>query len=182
MAGKKTSNVNINVSGTGSVSIGGYANIGGVHEAQQSTQRVDHEASPSAITPFDVFLSYSQTDRGIVEKIADALETMGLTVWYDRELQAGDAFIRDINRRLERARAILVVWSNASTQSEWVLNEAEIARARGTLIALRIDDSLPPAPFRLRHSVLIPTDKAGLVKTLESVKPAILALPAPEED
>jgi hypothetical protein len=45
-------------------------------------------------------------------------------VWWDRKSAAGQAFDEAIERELEAAKCIIVLWSQASIDSEWVKNEA----------------------------------------------------------
>jgi len=54
---------------------------------------------------------------------------------------------------LEAADAVVVVWSEASVQSNWVLDEAMHGRDRGCLIPVRFDDSQPPLGFRQIQSI-----------------------------
>ena len=51
-------------------------------------------------------------------------------------------------RQLEAADAVVVLWSEDSVQSHWVLDEATIGRDRGCLIPVRFDDTMPPLGFR----------------------------------
>ncbi|MEL6318370.1 MAG: toll/interleukin-1 receptor domain-containing protein [Pseudomonadota bacterium] len=177
MAEDKRTNVNITATGGGSVSIGGHAKVGSIVEGGDAP--LPAEASETlSVDPFDVFISYAHSDRAVVDQLARWLEGQGLSIWYDRELLAGDQFIRHINARLEAARAVIVVWSQASITSEWVLNEAEIARARGALIGLRLDASMPPAPFRLMHAPSVLDAAAQLAPNgLDEVMRRLQALP-----
>jgi hypothetical protein len=40
----------------------------------------------------DIFISYDSADRAIAQKFADALESRGWSVWWDREIPLGKAF------------------------------------------------------------------------------------------
>ena len=40
----------------------------------------------------DVFISHKRSDRAAAETIASALNTLGLEVWFDASMTAGDAF------------------------------------------------------------------------------------------
>jgi len=68
----------------------------------------------------DVFVSYARGDRNFARKLAAALESVGLTVWWDRDIPAGAAFDSAIERELDAARCVVVLWSATSTTSEWV--------------------------------------------------------------
>src|SRR5262245_31224247 len=96
----------------------------------------------------DIFISYSSADREQVKMLALFLESEGYTVWWDHNLVGGDSFRRRILEELTKARAAIVVWTENSIHSEWVLAEASQARKDGKLIAVRAK-SLPPEQIPL---------------------------------
>ena len=65
----------------------------------------------------DVFVSYSSTDRARVAPLVEAIERRGWTVWWDRKIDAGTAFDREIESAHRRAKCIVVVWSAQSVDS-----------------------------------------------------------------
>jgi TolB-like protein len=101
----------------------------------------------------EVFVSYVREDRAIAEKIANGLSNAGLSVWWDRHIQAGVKFNAEIDRQIAAARAVIVLWSAASRDSDWVHDEAEVARNANKLIPIRIDSTLPPLGFRQVQSL-----------------------------
>lgn len=105
------------------------------------------------MTSPDVFLSYARANSGPAEKLASAIEALGHDVWWDRELGAGDRFRQIIEDQLTSARCAVVIWSEASVQSDWVLGEAGRARERGILVPVAIDHCDPPIEFRQLHTV-----------------------------
>lgn len=95
----------------------------------------------------DVFLSYARPDTAAAERVARELGEAGWSVWYDHELPAHRAYADVIASELESAPAVLVLWSKASTASEWVRSEANRARELRKLVQARIDDTRLPMPF-----------------------------------
>jgi TolB-like protein len=95
----------------------------------------------------DVFLSYARDDATIARRVAKALEAAGHEVWWDTHLPAHRAYSEEIERRLEQAKAVVVLWSTSAAQSQWVRAEADFARERGKLVQAQLDDGLPPMPF-----------------------------------
>lgn len=77
----------------------------------------------------DVFLSYKRDERAAIETIASRLRELGLTVWFDASMSAGETFNAEIDREARAAKAILVCWSPAARQSEWVNAEASSRRS-----------------------------------------------------
>ena len=51
----------------------------------------------------DVFISYSSEDRDRVRPLVTTLERGGWNVWWDRQIDAGVAFDREIERAIDEA-------------------------------------------------------------------------------
>lgn len=100
----------------------------------------------------DVFLSYASEDRERAGRLATALGHMGWSVWWDRKIIAGQAFDQAIERELETARCVVVLWSVNSIASEWVKNEAAAASERGVLVPALIDNVKLPLEFRRKQA------------------------------
>jgi TolB-like protein len=96
----------------------------------------------------DVFLSYARGDRALAERLAHAIGKAGLTVWWDRHIKGGSEFSRDIERQLEAASRVLVLWSKEAVASRWVRDEASVAADTGRLVSATIDGTPPPLGFR----------------------------------
>ncbi len=107
----------------------------------------------------NVFISYSKADAVWARRVADALAARGFTAWWDTEgLSAGGEFAAEIERELDAADAVLVLWSQTSARSEWVRDEADHGKRHGKLVSAIIDAlPLPPLGFRQRHAVHINT-------------------------
>jgi hypothetical protein len=101
----------------------------------------------------DVFISYAREDRETAQRLAAALEARGWSVWWDREIPVGHSFDQVIERQLEAAKSVVVLWSKDSAASEWVKNEAAFAAEKGVLIpALLLGKARPPLEFRRRQA------------------------------
>ena len=101
----------------------------------------------------DVFISYASEDRERTSRLASALEANGWSVWWDRKIIAGQAFDQAIERELETAKSVVVLWSKDSSSSEWVKNEAAAAAERGVLVPALIDLVKIPLEFRRKQTV-----------------------------
>jgi hypothetical protein len=76
-----------------------------------------------------IFISHSSQDDAFVAELRQALELRGLTVWADsRNLRGGDQLAPEIEQAIREARAMLVVVSQHSLNSEWVYDEVDYAR------------------------------------------------------
>ncbi|MEX0963771.1 MAG: TIR domain-containing protein [Pseudohongiellaceae bacterium] len=94
-----------------------------------------------------LFISYSKEDRERVRKIAEALESKGLSVFWDRSIPTGLTWRSHIGKALDDSSCVIVVWTRASVASEWVLEEAEVGKNKRNLIPLLLDDISPPFGF-----------------------------------
>ena len=90
----------------------------------------------------DIFVSYASEDRDRIKPLIDAITAEGISVWWDRRIGMGSDFEREIERELDAARCVVVVWSEKSVDSDWVRNEAQ----EGYSIA----PSVIPARFLIR--------------------------------
>lgn len=95
-----------------------------------------------------IFLSYAHADKVKAQRIAAALEKSGYTVWWDQLIEGGSRFARSIDDALEKADAVVVVWSKSSIESDWVKDEASHARDRQRLVPVSLDGTHPPLGFR----------------------------------
>jgi TolB-like protein/Flp pilus assembly protein TadD len=98
--------------------------------------------------PVTVFLSYARPDRAQARKLAAALEHAGFTVWWDALIEGGAAFASSIAEALDKADAVIVLWSKSSAESDWVRDEAAQGRERHRLVPLSLDGTKPPLGFR----------------------------------
>lgn len=67
------------------------------------------EVGIRAIAMNAVFLSYDSKDRAVAQRLADALEGLGWSVWWDREIPFGKAFDLVIEQQLNAARFVIEV-------------------------------------------------------------------------
>jgi WD40 repeat protein len=103
----------------------------------------------------DVFISYSKSRRTETVELATDLEARGFIVWWDNEITPGETFRKAIRDELDKAGAVIVIWTPQSAQSNWVISEVNRAHKRGVLIAvhsadLNTDDI--PSPFDVVHT------------------------------
>ncbi len=95
-----------------------------------------------------IFISYARGDRPTIEKLAAVLENAGHSVWWDRHIRGGASFAKDIESQLQKADAVVVVWSSAANESDWVKDEAVFGRDKGVLLPIRLDAAEAPLGFR----------------------------------
>jgi hypothetical protein len=127
----------------------------------------------------DIFISYASADRALAETLESTLAADGYGTWWAGHLLAGEAQHRSIIAALEKARAVIVVWTAVSIGSDWVYSEAEYARGRAKLVPLRAEGlshaAIPP-PFNTCFTLDF-GDQAGLRAALDrlGVRPRLPA-------
>lgn len=108
----------------------------------------------------DIFISYANEDRETAGQLARALESAGLSVWWDRRIPAGRTWRAVLEEALQGMRCLIVLWSEHSLKSPWVLEEAEEARRLEKLLfPVLIEHVAPPVGFRaIQAATLIDWD------------------------
>ena len=102
---------------------------------------------PSPSKPVTLFLSYSHSDEAKARRISSALRQVGYEVWWDELIEGGAVYARSISTALQTADVVIVLWSAAAVESDWVRDEAAQGRDRQRLVPLRIDGTRPPLGF-----------------------------------
>ena len=105
----------------------------------------------------DVFLSYSSKDGTQIEKLDSELTGKHYSVWFDRGLIAGQPYRDVLQARIETVKAVVVLWTENSIGSRWVLAEADLADNYNKLICLRdpkLDAKRIPLPFASNDHII----------------------------
>jgi hypothetical protein len=124
------------------------------------------------LVPNDVFISYTKKDRVLVDEIASEIEKAGYLVWFDRELNPAQQFRETIMKRIESAKAVVVLWTEQSIGSKWVKDEAQRGDNEGKLICLYeppLEIKRVPAPFSSNHHIAQRGDRKALGAALAAL-------------
>lgn len=119
----------------------------------------------------DVFISYAREDRSLAQELANHMQSEGFNVWWDTELLGSDDFNDVIAAELTKARATVVIWSNASVKSLFVRDEARFALARDKLVATKLpnlDVESIPFGFQGQHTDDV-SNYNGIVRAIEKL-------------
>ena len=100
----------------------------------------------------DIFISYNREDQATARQLANALESEGWTVWWDPKLRAGERFNDVIEKALNEAKCVIVLWSKRSVQSLYVKDEATHALKRKKLVPVTIQQVELPFRFEELHT------------------------------
>jgi hypothetical protein len=107
----------------------------------------------------DIFLSYAREDATRARRVAQALESRGWSVWWDRRIPHGQDFTAHIQLQLDAATCIVVLWSAAAVKSSFVRDEANEG-LNGRLVPLLLEPVKQPLGFRQYQSADL-TDWTG---------------------
>lgn len=84
----------------------------------------------------DIFVSYHSSDRPRAEVLRTWFEECGWSTWIDREIDVGEPWKHRIDKELNTARVVVVLWSAQARRSEWVQHEANTAAGDGRLLQI----------------------------------------------
>ncbi len=122
----------------------------------------------------DIFISYASENKVQAQRLAQALEEQGWSVWWDRHIPPGMEYATVIENAVTSARCVVVLWSEYSVDSRWVKNEAAEGAERGILVPAFIEQVDLPFEFRRLQSAdltawLTNIDNTGLNQLLSSI-------------
>ncbi|MDP3664722.1 MAG: SUMF1/EgtB/PvdO family nonheme iron enzyme [Nitrosomonas sp.] len=123
----------------------------------------------------DIFIGYSRSDSAIAERLVQRFQQEGWQVFIDRKTPVGRKWHKEIERELHAARAVVVLWSAASRDSDFVLEEAEYGKRKDILFPAFIERVECPYGFgRIQTADLMgwnhQMEHAGLVQLLASLR------------
>jgi uncharacterized membrane protein YhaH (DUF805 family) len=95
----------------------------------------------------DIFVSYAREDHASAATIGRALEAQGLDVFWDSDIPPGKTWADYIEAKLAVCKVMVVLWSEHSTKSQWVREEARIGRDQRKLIPVLIEAVSVPLGF-----------------------------------
>jgi len=100
----------------------------------------------------DIFISYAREDRKRVKPLVEYFEKLGWSCFWDPEVPTGKRWDTVIQKELDAAQSVLVLWSRVSVKSEWVNIEATRGKQRGILFPARLDNAPIPLAFTLTQA------------------------------
>ncbi len=95
----------------------------------------------------DIFICYSRKDSSIATKLMQHFEELGWDVFIDKQTRTGRRWHQEIERELHNSKAVVVLWSGDSRESDYVLEEAEYGKRKDILFPAFITQVEPPYGF-----------------------------------
>lgn len=87
----------------------------------------------------DIFISYKRERRPAARHLEQILVRYGYSVWFDLALVRGADYEEQIQRELNAAKAVIVLWCGLSVASKGVRSEATRAQEQKKLIPVKIE-------------------------------------------
>lgn len=120
-----------------------------------------------------IFISYSSKYRDLTRQLAAALEGQygAGSVWWDHELESWGDYEVQIRNAINEARVVVVIWSKAAGESDWVKSEAGRANRARKLVNVRPPDTVwedVPSPYD-QHHVNELGDIPGILRSVQAV-------------
>lgn len=109
--------------------------------------RIAELRGPQVIQYFSIFISHSVADKAFADRLYNDLQNRGIRCWYAPEdIQGGKMLHEQIFTAITRHDKFLIILSEASMKSRWVITEIQRARReeRATGIRKLIFISLVP--------------------------------------
>ncbi len=101
----------------------------------------------------DIFLSYDHEDISKAKQLVASLEKQGWSVFWDiSSILAGEDFDDVIEKAIDAAKCMIVVWSEASKKSYYVRDEAKKGQKRKILVPILVERIDPPMGFGSIHT------------------------------
>ena len=93
----------------------------------------------------DVFISHSAQDKAVADAVCAALERAGVRCWIaPRDVQPGRSFAGEITRAIQQSKAMVLIFSAHSNNSQQVLREVQLAVSSHLhIVQLRIEEVRP---------------------------------------
>jgi hypothetical protein len=139
----------------------GIERINALLQTRTQPERTDEPAPSAAIfkeerqrildtpEPDRVFVAYSRRQRALAQDLAELLVENGKAVFYDAKIHAGATWRQTIQKALDDATHLVVIWTPEAAQSDEVEREVSYALAEGKAIIPVLSQEIPRLPYHL---------------------------------
>jgi hypothetical protein len=132
---------------------------------------------PKPNPPTSVFISHRGADAELALKLAEDLRDAGFSVWLDEwEITAGDSIVERINAGLEKARYLVLCYSESGVLAPWISREWMSSLSRQLesygikVVPARLSGGQPPAILAdIKYADLVKDWQKGLKDLLRAL-------------
>ena len=124
-----------------------------------------------------IYISHAKSDFGLAREISTRLKALGHELWSDENLKAGTDWRSQLQENLAEADAVVVLITEKSAGSQWVISEASTMlayareRGRGGVIPVWFDEvELPPI---LQSIQARPADREKIDELVQVISNAV---------
>ena len=98
---------------------------------------------------YDVFISYSSTDKAAANIVTKLLEQNKIKCWIaPRDIEGGESYPKEIVDAIKASKIMVLIFSSEVNNSDPIKNEVELAsKYKLTIIPFRIEDIAPTDDF-----------------------------------
>jgi len=96
----------------------------------------------------DIFLAYSRRNSKKAASFKGAFSAEGISVFDDSTIPTGANWRKHIEKQLRECRLLVVLWSRSSVESDYVKEEADMAKDQKKLFPIMITKCELPYGFR----------------------------------
>jgi|GEM_PF-2490559 len=104
---------------------------------------------------FDLFISYSSDKRSEAEIFRELFEDEGWSVWLDEKIPVGSPWLNEIEKALDIAKGVIVLWTENACESDWVIKEANYALKQNKLFGIQLEECHIPAQFNAIEAAIL---------------------------
>ena len=95
----------------------------------------------------DILICYKSQRRPAARHLASVLAGYGYDVAFDYQDIPADGFNRHLEERIAAAKAVPVLWCGQSVSSQWVIEQARLAKDAGRLVPVLMESAELPLGF-----------------------------------
>ncbi len=115
---------------------------------RQAAPTPSEEAATTDSPGPEVFLSYAHEDIQVAQSVSERIGREKWSVFWDRTIPVGLTWDEIVEGALDATKCVVVLWSPAARNSDWVRIEATEGAERGILAPALIEQTKIPLRFR----------------------------------
>ena len=147
------------------------------HDANATTQKIhfdqeaiERERQHIALErpPDRIFIAYSRAQRSLAKELSDLLAQKGKAVFWDAKIKAGATWRQTIQKALDDATHVIVIWTPDAASSDEVEREVSYALAERKVIVPILSKEIPKLPYHLHglHYIVLENDLQSIEAAL----------------
>jgi len=124
----------------------------------------EEEKVKNSPLPHRVFIAYSRRQRSNAFELAELLTRNGKAVFYDAKIRAGALRRKKIQKALDDATHLVVLWTQDAASSDEVEREVSYALSEHKVIVPLLSKDIPKLPYHLHglHYIVFSDDLSSI--------------------